>query len=1109
MNNISTKETVSALLIGLFWFLGSLSAEAAEGAETASGIVVENVEAGSVLQKAGLRAGDIIFSWERQSSSSTASDRASGELKSVFDWFWLEIEHAPRGAVQLSVNRAGVTERVSIPPGSWQAKVRPLLPEKWSHLFSQAQASINSGQIETGAHVLHQLASEAAATRENELAIWGLIEAASAWTNAGDAAEAENCYKSATSQATLSDNPRAELKSWAELGNYLKLKGELDRALDAYASAESAAKRLPDDHALTVARFQAEQSALAWQRSDLLEASRLSDLAVSAYTNLAPDSVELISRLNLAGMIMDDRGDPWEAEIFYKKALKLAEKSTEGEAKQFAVLNNLGALYSSRGDLITAKKFFLRAAVLLRNSPDKNPTYLAIMHSNLGALSFTLGDLEEAELFFTESLTLHDKIDPKSLAASSAALNLGRLAIEKDDFAKGEHLCKRSLMIRESIVPNSLFLSQPLDCLSLVEFERKNFDTAIEFASRSLRIAEAESPGSLTVAYSLNRLASISYHQGNLASAANYAEKCLLIYSKIKPGSHNEADTLHLLGLIQTRQGKTKEAGELFRRALVALESQIIKAHESEVDRGKEKSSRDDIYLNYMAHLIEEKSEAEAFHVLEQWRARSFLAMLSERDLVYSDFSTEFARKQQRIATEYRRKLNALATATTPEDAEITRKELLELSSENDQFAASIHSSYPKLANLQYPQPLNFESAQNSLDPDSAMLSYSMGPTMTYLFIISPGHTLKVIKISLGTNELTPKIKLLRELLQNSKTKSGRSKALEALSKQLFETLVAPAAAILEGKSKLTIINDGPLHILPWGALISAGEKGTTPGRSWLYLSELKSIHIALSATTNKEITLYRNHLRDPKKGIATSIAAFGDPRYASHNSNSGQHRTEDMDRFYLPARDFNFEELPATRIEVEKITGLYPMAAKAYLGPEATEENVKALPKETSIVHFATHSTLDERFPLDSAVVLSIPEEFKDRENGLLQAWEIFEGFRIDADLVVLSACESGLGKETGGEGLIGLTRAFQYAGARSVMASLWKISDRTTSELMVRFYRHLKEGKPKDEALRAAQMELIRGPIQVTNEKGEVEEIDASAPYYWAAFQIYGDWQ
>ncbi len=129
--------------------------------------------------------------------------------------------------------------------------------------------------------------------------------------------------------------------------------------------------------------------------------------------------------------------------------------------------------------------------------------------------------------------------------------------------------------------------------------------------------------------------------------------------------------------------------------------------------------------------------------------------------------------------------------------------------------------------------------------------------------------------------------------------------------------------------------------------------------------------------------------------------------------------------------------------------------------------------------------------------------------QNGILQAWEISEQVRMDADLVVLAACDSAMGRELRGEGLLSLARSFQYAGARSVMASLWKISDRTTAELMVRFYKHLKEGKPKDEALRAAQMELIRGPIQVKNEKGEIEEIDASAPYYWAAFQIYGDWQ
>jgi CHAT domain-containing protein len=115
----------------------------------------------------------------------------------------------------------------------------------------------------------------------------------------------------------------------------------------------------------------------------------------------------------------------------------------------------------------------------------------------------------------------------------------------------------------------------------------------------------------------------------------------------------------------------------------------------------------------------------------------------------------------------------------------------------------------------------------------------------------------------------------------------------------------------------------------------------------------------------------------------------------------------------------------------------------------------------------------------------------------------------RLDADLVVLSACESALGRELSGEGLIGLTRAFQYAGARSVAASLWSVADRATAELMTRFHRHYAAGLPKDEALRAAQIELIRGPIALDTSNGESLKMDASAPFFWAAFELFGDWR
>ena len=146
--------------------------------------------------------------------------------------------------------------------------------------------------------------------------------------------------------------------------------------------------------------------------------------------------------------------------------------------------------------------------------------------------------------------------------------------------------------------------------------------------------------------------------------------------------------------------------------------------------------------------------------------------------------------------------------------------------------------------------------------------------------------------------------------------------------------------------------------------------------------------------------------------------------------------------------------------------------------------------------LHFATHGFLDELLPLNSAIVLSVPENPVDgADNGLLQAWEIIENVRWNADLVVLSSCSSALGHEFAGEGLVGLTRAIQYAGAKTVMASLWDIEDQRTSELMTSFYSALKNGKSKDEALQTAQIAMIHSP--------------SPRPFYWAAFTLNGDWK
>jgi CHAT domain-containing protein len=183
---------------------------------------------------------------------------------------------------------------------------------------------------------------------------------------------------------------------------------------------------------------------------------------------------------------------------------------------------------------------------------------------------------------------------------------------------------------------------------------------------------------------------------------------------------------------------------------------------------------------------------------------------------------------------------------------------------------------------------------------------------------------------------------------------------------------------------------------------------------------------------------------------------------------------------------------VPTSKTEANEIQKLFPASSTILSGPQATEERAKTVGSGTEYLHFATHSFADAKAPLNSAILLTAPANATaDAEDGVLQAWEIIEDMRLDAELVVLSSCDGGRGQELRGEGLLGLVRAFQYAGARSVVASLWEVNDdAATTQLMVRLYTYLKRGLPKDQALRRAEAEA------------------SSSPYSWAGFQLFGDW-
>ena len=314
------------------------------------------------------------------------------------------------------------------------------------------------------------------------------------------------------------------------------------------------------------------------------------------------------------------------------------------------------------------------------------------------------------------------------------------------------------------------------------------------------------------------------------------------------------------------------------------------------------------------------------------------------------------------------------------------------------------------------------------------LLTYSVGESRSFLFVIEaegvPGPGLSFYPLAVGREGLAKEVEAFRSLLGRPETLLS---ALQQRGRHLYDLLVRPAEPVLAKADRWLISPDGPLHALPFAALLSGDH----------YLAESKPIHIVASAAVYKEIKATRS-----KQPSATTmeLLAVGDPLYPTGLENHAETTTDPQLQTAL-RRGLRLDPLPATRSEVKAISELFP-GVRILLGRDATEEAIKSLAPQARRLHFACHGLLDERFPLNSALALSIPEQLEEgRDNGLLQAWEIFDELRLEADLVTLSACDSGLGEEMGGEGLVGLVRAFQFAGARSVLASLWSVSDVSTA--------------------------------------------------------------
>lgn len=1044
-------------------------------AEEEKGVVIETVTPESLGARAGFRKGDLLSSWCRSSDSSTATCIAEGKLESPFDFQEVDLEEAPRGGVRFHGRRAGASMVWALLPGAQSVEVHPLLPEHLLRLHQEARNFAGSRPADA-ADRWRSAAVQAKHTGEDRLGIWFLSRAAGALAEARQWPQADALHGEAVDQATSPGETKITAQLLRTWGQTFQQRGSWNQAEDLYRRSLELDRVAGRD--LAVAWTLHNLGTMAAQRSDFHGAETLLQQALKIREELAPRSSSLAKTLVNLGNLRILQRDLASAEDHLRHALSINEELAPGSFEVAGPLTNLGSVAMARGNFAGAEEHYRRAkAIYERTRPESLEMAKAL--KNLGLAT---EDRETAEYYQQRALTIEQKLDASGAAVAITLENLA-LLVDREDRKKAEEYLHRAMSLKEKFAPNGTGVASSLQNLGSIAIRWGDCTAAENYFQRAYSIRHKRSPDSLEVAESLNALGFLGLECGNLARAEDNYRRAVAIRERLAPRGISYAHLLHDLGETYRRQGRPLLAVEALCRA-----ADIFESNREHVGRSRTEASEEILFTDCLAAQVDIGQRSEAFHVLERGRARAFLEQLAERDLLFSaDLPEEIARRRREIEKEIESTQEGFGRlASTREAAETERllHHLQELRDRQRELAAQIRKSSPRLASLQYPEPLDLAGARNALDPGTVLLSYSVGEEKSYLFVVHPlgvrGDGLSVFPIPVGAQALRETIGSFRNLLQNSNSDLD---LLTSRAKELYDLLLGPAETQLASAKRLLVSANGPLHTLPFAALV----------RKAGYLVEWKPVHFVLSATVYAELKRTRRTSPEPEQ---SALVVFGDPIYPPLPKDRDTAPAATLEVLTAIRRGLSLDPIPGTRKEVESIASLYPGARK-YLGEEATEERAKSVGSQARILHFACHGLLNERFPLDSALALTIPEHpVEGRDNGLLQAWEIFESVRLDADLVTLSACDSALGKEMGGEGLIGLTRAFQYAGARSVVASLWSVSDDSTADLMKSFYGYLREGRSKDEALRAAQTDLIRSQ-------------EFSHPYYWAAFQLTGDWK
>jgi CHAT domain-containing protein len=491
-------------------------------------------------------------------------------------------------------------------------------------------------------------------------------------------------------------------------------------------------------------------------------------------------------------------------------------------------------------------------------------------------------------------------------------------------------------------------------------------------------------------------------------------------------------------------------------------------------------------YREYVELLMEDGQFNKAYDLADEAKSRTLLNFIgARRRRLPSGDSKQAETQRELFRSVTHQRLLLLAQGLTREQQAKAQKEIedTEFKMDETRLRAEMEHFKERLvwSKLAAAGQVRAQMAEDQM----TLAEFCLGEKRSFLWLFTRGEVF--FEILPARKKIENEVRTCLDMLGAPPSQLYIERDLARLrdcSGALFNTLFGRLSQQIEPGQRLLIVPDGLLHYLPFEALIHNGH----------YLVEDHEMSYLPSASILLQLQDSRSEV---ETGDRMELLAFGDPIFSPDLKASlpKKHKSIAINvvRNARASLGFQLTRLPRTRDEVEYIAGLFsPDRTRLYLGEDSTEDAVKRESlRRYRRLHFATHSLIDEKSPARSAVVLTLDSD--PGEDGFLEASEISE-LDLDCDLVVLSACQTGRGQLLSGEGVVGLTRAFLYAGARSVVVSLWSVSDISTGQLMKDFYRNLADNLGSSAALRLAKLEMSRSVTQTRH------------PYYWAPFIAIG---